>query len=403
MLSRLWEILLLIINTLYGTMDKNKLINIYLSLILSLILIFSVSSCKNQGQGRQDVNGSAVPVVAYTVHTENVVYYDSYPATVMALNEVQLRSEVSGYVTGIYFREGSHITKGEKLYEIDRRKYQAAYEAAKANAEIAGSNLQKALRDAERYEKLDKENAIAKQTLDDGLTALENARMEVKLSNANLVNTETDFAYSLITAPFSGLIGFSSVKPGAFVTAGQTLLNTISSDDPVGLDFFIDQKSLPYYLNLQKNKASAEDSVFKIILPDNSEYPQNGKLSIIDRAVDSQTGTVKIRVVFPNNERILRTGMNCKIEVLNKSAGIQIVIPARAIIEQMSEYMVYLINNGKAEQKRITPGPNLGEFIVVKTGLNPGDKIVLEGIQKVLEGASVMMTDSVGLDAKVTR
>ncbi len=399
MLRRLWAIFLLIINISLETMNSKKLINAY----LITILISSVSSCKNQDNTGQSDPGMGVPVIAYTVNEENVVYYDSYPATVMALNEVQLRSEVSGYITGLYFKEGSHVNKGEKLYEIDRRKYQAAYEAAKANVDIALSNMLKARRDAERYETLDKENAIAKQTLDDGLTALDNAQMQVKLSQANLLNAETDFIYSLITAPFPGIIGFSSVKPGAFVTAGQTLLNTISSDDPIGVDFSIDQKSLPYFLKLEKNKTSEEDSVFKIILPDNSEYDHTGRLSIIDRAIDSQTGTIKIRVVFPNKERGLRPGMNCKIEVLNRSSGTQVVIPVRATIEQMSEYMVYLIDNGKAEQKRITLGPVLGELVIVKTGLKQGDKIVLEGIQKVHEGVAVILSDSRGLDSNVVR
>lgn len=281
------------------------------------------------------------------------------------------------------------MSKGEKLYEVDRRKYQAAYEAAKANVEIARTNLLKAQRDADRYQKLDDQNAIAKQTLDDGLTVLENAKEQVNLASANLLNAETDYNYSLVTAPFSGRIGFSSVKPGAFVSAGQTLLTTISSDDPIGADCNIDQKSLSYLLRLHEKKVVESDSVFKMVLPDNSDYKYDGKLSVIDRAVDPGTGTIKIRVVFPNTDGILRPGMNCKIKVMNENSGKHIVIPVSATAEQMSENLVYLIENGKVTQRKVALGANLGKFVVVNTGLKEGDQVVLEGIQNVRQGTMV--------------
>jgi RND family efflux transporter MFP subunit len=376
--------------------------NILLIPILLLMSLLCLNSCKSKGQAN-NFRVSAVPVVAYTVRAESVAYYDTYPATLVALNEIQLRSEVNGYITGIYFREGSHVTEGEKLYEIDRRKYEAALNAAKANVEIAESNLVKAQRDADRYKRLDEQNAIAKQVLDDGLTSLGNAQTQVKLAKANLLNSETDYNYSLITAPFSGLIGFSSVKPGAFVTAGQTLLTSISSDDPIGTDFFIDQKSLPYFLSLQNNKNADTLQVFKVVLPDNTDYKYSGMLSVIDRAIDPQTGTIRIRVVFQNQESSLRPGMNCKLKVLNEDSGLKVVIPTRATIEQMGEFLVYLIANDKVIQKRITPGTNLGEYLVVREGLNPGDRIILEGLQKVREGSTVTLEDTIKRQALLKR
>ena len=365
-------------------MNKIKLSITFLVLTLAILL----TSCKNQAKSGKI--GGPVAVTPFTVQSGNVIYYDTYPGTAVAPDEVQLRSEVSGFVTGIYFKEGSRVTKGTKLYEIDRRKYQAAYEQAKASVAIVKANLFKAQRDADRYKKLDEQNAIAKQILDDALTALENAKLQVKSSTANLLNAETDFNYSLITAPFTGSIGFSMVKPGAFVTAGQTLLNTISSDNPIAVDFIIDEKSLPYLLTIQSAKKTVNDSIFKVTLPDNSDYKYNGELSIIDRAVDPQTGTIKIRTVFPNPDQTLRPGMNCKISVLNENSGMQVNIPARAIVEQMGEYFVYLIDNNVVKQKRIELGPNHGELVVVKSGLNPGETIVLEGLQKVHEGSAVI-------------
>lgn len=339
-----------------------------------------------------------MPVVPYTVQTGQNIFYETYPGTVVAPDEVQLRSEVSGFITGIYFSEGSQVSKGTKLYEIDRRKFLAAYEAAKATVEIATANLTKAERDADRYKKLDEQNAIAKQVLDDAMTALENARMQLKSAKANLITAQTDFNYSLITAPFSGLIGFSMVKPGAYVTAGQTLLNTISSEDPVGVDFIIDEKTLPYLIKIQQKKQTDQDSTFRLVLPDNSEYQYSGKLATIDRAVDPATGTIRIRTIFPNLEKTLRPGMNCKIKILDENSGLNVNIPLRAIAEQMSEYFVYVIDNKNVvKQKRIELGPVRGENVVVKKGLSAGDRIVLEGIQKIHEGSTVILPDSVNI------
>jgi membrane fusion protein (multidrug efflux system) len=327
------------------------------------------------------------------VQPQKVTYYDSYPGTVVALNEVALHSQVSGFIAGIYFKEGAQVTKGEKLYEIDRRKFLAAFDQAKNNAEIAESNLQKAQRDADRYSKLNEQNAIARQTFDDAETNLQNAKTQLLSAKAALLNAETDYNYSVITAPFSGTIGFSLVKPGTFINSGQTLLNTISSDDPVGVDFIINEKSLPGFIVMKNNKTPVVDSTFRITLPDNSLYPFSGELSVIDRGVDPQTGTIKIRLIFPNKERSLRPGMNCRVKVLSGNSGDQLVIPYKAVIEQMGEYFVYLIDSMKVKQVKIVPGSNLGGQIVVRQGVKPGDKIVLDGLQKVHNGSMIRLVD----------
>jgi len=371
-------------------MNNNKLTN----LLIICCFLLSIESCRKES--RQNSGIAAVPVVEYTVKAQNVKFYDSYPGTVIALDEVELHSQVSGYITGIFFKDGSQVTKGEKLYEIDRRKYQAAFEQVKANADIARANLAKAQRDADRYSKLNEQNAIARQTFDDAMTNLQNSTMQLASAKAALLNAETDFNYSIIKAPFSGTIGISPVKPGTYVNSGQTLLNTISSDDPIGVDFIVNEKSLPVFINIKKKGEVKADSTFRIMLPDNSEYPFSGQLSVIDRAVDPQTGTIKIRLVFPNHERTLRTGMNCKVRVLSGTSGNQVVIPFKAVVEQMGEYFVYTIDSMKVKLVKIEEGSNLGEYIVVKQGVKPGDRIVLEGIQKLRNGSMIQVAGAGG-------
>jgi membrane fusion protein (multidrug efflux system) len=227
--------------------------------------------------------------------------------------------------------------------------------------------------------------------------------MQLKAAESNLVNAETDYNYSLITAPFSGTIGFSQVKPGTYVVPGQTLLNTISTDDPVGVDFYINEKSISGFLDIKRREISKADSTFRILLPDNSEYQYNGRLSVIDRAVDRQTGTIKVRLEFPNQEGNLRPGMDCKVKVLNGSSGSQVVIPFKAVIEQMSEYFVYTIKNDTAKQVKVVPALNLGEYIAVKGGIKPGDEIVLEGLQKIHNGSAVVISGKSAIRAPIAR
>ncbi|MDP4224345.1 MAG: efflux RND transporter periplasmic adaptor subunit [Bacteroidota bacterium] len=356
--------------------------------VIACMLVVLASSCKkNQQSGQMN---PAVRVVPYTVGERSVAYYDAYPGSVEALNEVEIHSEVSGYITGIFFKEGSKVAKGQKLYEIDRRKYQAALDQAKANVNIAQSNLDKAQRDADRYTSLIQQNAVARQVYDNAMTSLEDAKSQVKAAESGLLNAQTDYNYSLITAPFSGTIGFSQVKPGTFVVPGQTLLTTVSTDDPIGVDFYVNEKLMNTFLSIKNQGFVKTDSTFRILLPDNTQYQYSGMLSVLDRAVDRQTGTLRIRLVYPNAEGRLRPGMNCKVEVLNTNSGNRVLVPFKAVIEQMGEYFVYQIeNNNMVKQVRVQPDLNLGEFIAVSAGVKPGDEIVLDGIQKLHNGSAV--------------
>ena len=184
---------------------------------------------------------------------------------------------MSGYLTGIYFSEGKEVHKGMKLYEIDRRKYEAAYEVDQSNVRMAEVNLEKVQRDADRYTDLAKQDAVAKQLFDNAMTDLKNAKQKVDAANSELVKAKMDYEYSIIAAPFDGTIGFSSVKLGALITPGQTLLNTISSEDPMGVDFEIGETELARFKELENEAISKNDTIFRLSMSDNSIYPYVGK------------------------------------------------------------------------------------------------------------------------------
>ncbi|MGI4750749.1 MAG: efflux RND transporter periplasmic adaptor subunit [Janthinobacterium lividum] len=374
-------------------------------IIFTLCLAFL--SCKK----KQPPVDPTVPVNLLTTKREPVLYYDKYPSTTAALSQVNLLPQVPGAITGIFFKEGSHVRKGQKLYEIDKRLYQENYEAAIANTKVQQGNLVQAKQDEDRYAYLNKYNAVAKQLYDHAVIAYQNAANTVKSSEEAAKTARTNLGYAVIYAPFDGTIGFSQVKLGNVVTAGSTLLNTISTDNPMAVDFLINEKQISHFDELKNGKIS-HDSLFTILLPNNALYPHIGKISVIDRAVDPQTGAVRIRLVFNNPNNYLIAGMSCIVRVRNQENGPQIVIPNKAVTEQMGEYFVFtakdsLVNdtakdeNGKpgkniqkkkkllAVQKKVQVGQTIGPNIIIKSGLNQGDKIVTDGVQSLHDGVPI--------------
>ena len=365
--------------------------------ITRILIYFAITSgllsCSGNSANKKAIV-PAIPVTVSNVSLVEAVFYNSYPGNITALKEVELRGQVSGYITGIYFTEGKEVHTGEKLYEIDRRKYEATYKEAQSNVRIAEANLEKVQRDADRYTDLAKQDAVAKQILDNSMTDLNNARQQVEAAKSEMVKAKTDFDYSLINAPFDGTIGFSGVRLGTLITPGQTLLNTVSSDDPMGIDFEISETELSRFRQLENAGISANDTTFKITLPDNSIYPFFGKISVIDRAVDPLTGTIRVRITVPNHEKILKPGMSCKVLVLNAYAGQQIIIPFEAVLEQLSEYFVYTIKDNKAQQVKISLGPRVNANVIVLKGLKGDETIVVDGIQKLHDGSEISVAQS---------
>ena len=334
---------------------------------------------------------TSVPIAVYTAKQENATFFDQYPATINALNEVQIRPQVTGYITGIYFKDGQFVSKGTKLYSIDQQQYRAGYDQSIANLNVAKANLAKAQQDADRYQDLAKKDAIAKQVVDHAMADLQSAKMQVEAAQANVRNVQTGLRYSTIFAPLSGTIGISQVKLGAAVSPGVTILNTISADDPMAVDVAIDEKQINRFVQLQQKGVKAGHSTFQLILPDGTVYPQTGQIYLIDRAVDPTTGTIKARLTFPNPKNVLKPGMTCNMRIRNNGAIQQILIPYKAVIEQMGEYFVYVINGNKATQQKISLGNRIGDKVIVKDGLQEGQQIATEGVQKLKDGVTVQV------------
>jgi membrane fusion protein, multidrug efflux system len=358
-----------------------------------LVAGFIFSSCGNKQNQTPQGPPPATPVTIAEVRSTNAVYYDNFPGTVTALNEIKLTSQVSGYITDINFSDGQNVKKGQLLYKIDNQVYKANYEKSVADLQVQEANLVKAQKDAARYEELDKHDAIAKQQVDYANATLAATQKQVNAAKANVASLLSNVQFANIYAPFSGTIGISQVKKGTAVVAGQTVLNTISTNNPIAVDFTVDQKNIYRFSELEQKKDNVKDSVFTIAFG-SEVYPYPGKIDFIDRAVDPQTGTIKVRLSFPNDKDMLKPGMNTNVRVKNTASKNATIIPHIAVNEQLGEFSVYVLGDSSiVHQQQIELGMAIGDSIIVKAGLNPGEKIVVQGIQNLHDGTVVKVSE----------
>jgi RND family efflux transporter MFP subunit len=351
-----------------------------------MVMIVGLAACGNK-QAAQQQAPPPVAVSVYAAAIGNATYFDQYPATVTPLNQVDIKPQISGNIINIFFKDGQHVSKGERLYEIDQQQYRAAYDQAIANLNVSKANLSKSQQDADRYTELAQKDAIARQTLDHALADLESSKRQVDAAEANVRDVETNLKYSVIAAPFDGTIGISQVKVGTAVYP-QTLLNSISSDDPMAVDIAIDQAEIPRFTEYLQ-KAKDADSLFTIVLPDGDMYLYPGHLSLLDRAVDPQTGTIKARLVFPNKKGLLKPGITTNVRVKHDGGSNSLLIPYKAVVEQLGEYFVFVASKDKAIQRKISLGAKINDKVVVRTGLQQGDSVITEGVQKLRDSAAI--------------
>lgn len=360
----------------------------YIFLLAPVIALLSACGNNDKQNAAAAPANAPTPVNVAEAKMGDAIYYDSYEGNVSAINTVELRSEVSGFITGMFFKEGDVVEKGKALYEIDRRKYQAAYDQAVANLASAQANLVKSQKDVDRYNMLLKNDAVARQTVDQANATYETSKSQVAVAKAAIESAKTDLSYSIIRAPFTGRIGISQVRLGAQVTPGTTLLNTISSENPIAVNIVVDQSDLNRFYALQSHST---DSTFKLQLPDGSTYNHSGRILTIDRGVNNQTGTITVRIQYPNDKDILKDGMSVVTKVLNEQSGRRILIPYKAVTEQMGEFFVFVSQDTIAKQRKVKLGQRVGSDIMVMSGLEAGDKVITEGFQRLRDGGKITL------------
>jgi membrane fusion protein (multidrug efflux system) len=295
----------------------------------------------------------------------------------------------------VNFTEGTYVSKGSLLYQIDPKPFEAALAAAKANLAMARARLEKTNNDVARYRPLVAQQAVSRQELDNALSAQEAARSQVDAAKAAVDKATLDLGYTHITSPLDGLVGTTQVKAGNLVGRGEsTLLTTVSQIDPI---LFRAGVSEAEYLRIAKRvledgglKATRQKATLELLLADGTVHTHKGSLDTIERAVDPTTGTLAIQFTFPNPERLLRPGQYGRVRGVTEMKKGALLVPQRAVQELQNLYSVAVVgDDNKVAFRNVKVGPRVDSLWVIDEGLKPGERVIVEGLQKVREGASV--------------
>jgi len=308
--------------------------------------------------------------------------------------EIEIRARVEGFIESVDFKEGTLVKKGDLLYTIDARPSQTAVAQAKASLAEAEANLARAHQDVVRYEPLVAKNAISREEYETAVALEKAAAAAVEASRAVAERADIDLSYTKVLAPDDGLVGKTEVYAGTLVGRGQnTLLTRISRVDPIHVRFTFPEKD---YLEYARRKGSgttpgSESEVpFELVLADASVHPQPGKLVFVDRTVDPRTGTILGEAAFPNPDHIVRPGQYARVRAQMEVRKGAVLVPQGAVQEIQGIYNVLVVSkDNKVEQRLVQPGRRFGHLWLMESGLKGGERVIVEGLQKVRPGVQV--------------
>jgi membrane fusion protein (multidrug efflux system) len=316
---------------------------------------------------------------------------------VSAFREVALRPQVTGTVQSILFQPGQRVRENEVLFIIDPRPYEANLAEALGAVADAETELGRARQDVARYEPLLPDNAIPRATYDQAVATAKSAQAALDQRRAAASRRRLDLQNTKVHSPVTGQIGLQQVEIGALVTTGQTVLATVSTLDPVYVTFNIPEVE---YIRFMRGSGSREAAVkqaranpFQLVLPDGTVYEQPGTFDFAERAISATTGTLAWRAKFPNPDLLLRPGMNVRVRLVYDEVANALLVPQRAVTELLGKQFATVIGPGnKIEQRPVTLGERVGTLWIVQSGLQPGERIVVDGLQKAPPGATVAPT-----------
>jgi membrane fusion protein (multidrug efflux system) len=327
-------------------------------------------------------------------------------ATLRGFEDVEIRVRVEGYLRSIDYQEGTEVKRGQLLFTIDDQPYRARLAEAKAELARAESMLAKADLDVNRYAPLAQKRAISQAELDNAVAAQRSARAQVDASRASVEKATLDLGYCRIASPVAGLAGQAQRKAGDLVGKGEpTLLATVSSIDPIRVSVNIPEGLyLKYASALPRSKGGTQAEQrqgagpgagpgAELVLADGSVFPERGRIVLIDRAVDPQTGTLRADLAFKNPNKLLRPGLYGKVRFAAEQRAGALLVPQRAVLETQGQFSVVVVNaESKAETRTVKVGPRIGSLWILEDGVKPGEKVVVEGARRILDGAPVKAT-----------
>lgn len=347
--------------------------------LLAIAVAAAVAGCGGNAGGEKQ----PVAVNTYKIIAEDTIVPAEYSGVVAATDKVPVMPKVSGRVLEKYVQGGQAVAEGQPLFRLDSRSYQAALNAAKAGQAQAAANLANQELNLRRYQTLADEDAIAMQTVTDqeAATAQQNAVLQAQ--EAQVAAAQDNMDDTIVYAPFSGTLNVDDVPIGTFATAGSTALVTISSNNPVFVDFTISEAE---YLEMVKfgagNPTSWGDHL-KLRLSDGSMYAYEGHIAQVNHGMNGNSGSIVVRAVFDNPENVLLPGMYATVISDAQVKRKAITVPQRAVQQTLGKYFISVIDeNGEAKQKEVKVGPQIGKFWLITDGLQDNDIIIVDGYQK---------------------
>lgn len=330
-------------------------------------------------------------VLVTTVIQKDVPVVKEWIGTLQGVVDAEIRSKVQGYLMRRVYAEGSLVRKGQVLFEIDQRQFQAAVDQATGTVGRADAYLAKTKVDVDRYTPLVAQQAISQQELDNALAARDEATAAVASAKANQEQANLNLQWTRVTSPVDGIAGIAKGQVGDLVD-GQVVLTTVSTVDPIKVEFPIsEQEYMSAAGRMNEAIATGHSKIaLELILADGSVYPEKGVATALNRQVDVKTGTITVLGEFPNPARILRPGQYARVRAVVSERKGALLVPQRAVSELQGSFLVGVVKpDGTADVRAVVPGPRFGSLWVIEKGLDPGDQVVVEGLQFVRTGTKV--------------
>ncbi|MDE6451897.1 MAG: efflux RND transporter periplasmic adaptor subunit [Odoribacter sp.] len=350
-------------------------------------IVLGITGCK-----RERVQ-EGIPVVVEEVGLQDVEIFGEYVGRIRALQFVEIRARVEGYLEKMLFEEGKHVNYNQPLFVINPDLYKARVDKAAAQLKKDEALALKTGRDVERLRPLYEQNAASQLDLDNAVAAYESAKANVAMSKADLAQAQLELGYTTVRSPVSGYISERYADIGTLVGPGaKSLLATVVASDTVLVDFSL--TALDYLRSQQRNVTLGEQDTSRswqpsvtVTLADNSVYPEKGVVDFAEPQVDPKTGTFGVRAALPNPGKKLLPGQFTKVKLLLDVRENAVVVPAKAIaIEKGGAHVYVMRKDNTAEKRLIEKGPEFGNFVVVERGLGEGEMIVTEGYHKLNPG-----------------
>jgi len=359
-------------------------VSVLIAMIFGATLLL-LSGCK-KGQGRE---GSPPPdVEVLSVIQKDVPIYSEWIASTDGFVNATIRAQVQGYLIKQNYKEGDFVKKGEALFELDPRPFEAALEEAKGQLAQQKARWENARANLERIKPLVEQKAISEKDLDDAVGAEQATRATVMVAQAAVDKAQVDLGFTKITSPIDGIAGIARAQLGDLVGRGSAEgLTTVSTVNPIKVYIPMSEQE---YLREMHNGGCTRPIPLDLILADGSIHAQKGTLAFADRQVDVRTGTITVVALFPNPGNILRPGQFARVRALTTIKKGALLVPQRAVIELQGSYQAAVVGpDSKVDIRPVKVGDRVDNLWVIDEGLKPGERVVAEGLQKVKEGMIV--------------